>query len=65
MFTRNPACTEMKLITPSDTRWLAHERCVKAVKESYVGIVTALDNIHSKTHEPEALFSEIGKFPCF
>ena len=45
----------MKLIMPSDTRWLAHERCVKAVKESYVGIVTALDNIHSKTHEPEAL----------
>ena len=26
---------EMKDIKPSDTRWLAHEWCVKAVKVSY------------------------------
>ena len=32
-----------------------HERCVKAVKASYSAIVTALDNIHDTTHEPEAL----------
>ncbi len=23
---------ELKIVKPSDTRWLAHERCVKAVK---------------------------------
>ena len=46
---------ELKIIKPSDTRWLAHERCVKAVKASYSAIVTCLDNIHDSTHEPEAL----------
>ena len=46
---------ELKIAKPSDTRWLAHERCVKAVKASYGAIVVALDNIHENTHEPEAL----------
>ena len=40
---------------PSDTRWLAHERCVKAVKASYSSIVLALENIYETSHEPEAL----------
>lgn len=35
---------ELKVLKPSDTRWLAHERCVKGVKASYGAIVTALDN---------------------
>ena len=35
----------------SDTRWLAHEHCVKAVKTSYSFTVLGLENIH----EPEAL----------
>ena len=26
---------ELKIVEPSDTRWLAHERCAKAVKTSY------------------------------
>ena len=46
---------ELKFAKPSDTRWLAHERCVKAVKASYAAIVVALDNIHENTREPEAL----------
>ena len=46
---------ELKIAKPSDTRWLAHERCVKAVKASYAAIVVALDNIHENTREPEAL----------
>lgn len=46
---------ELKIIKPSDTRWLAHERCVKAVKENYSAIVLALNNIYEETHEPEAL----------
>ena len=40
---------------PSETRWLAHERCVKAVKASYSSIVHALENIYETSHEPEAL----------
>lgn len=32
---------ELKIIKPSDTRWLAHERCVKSVKASYSAIINA------------------------
>ena len=46
---------ELRIAKPSDTRWLAHERCVKAVKASYGAIVTALNDIHQNTHEPEPL----------
>ena len=45
----------LKIVKPSDTRWLAHERCVRAVKASYSAIITALDHIYSESHEPEAL----------
>ena len=34
---------ELKIVKPSDTRWLAHEYCVKAVKASYSSIVLALE----------------------
>ena len=51
---------ELKTIKLSDTRWLAHKRCVKAVKGSYSAIVNALSNIYERTHEPEAM--EISKF---
>ena len=46
---------ELKVIKPSDTRWLAHERCVKGVQASYAALITALENIHETSHEPEAL----------
>ena len=46
---------ELKIMKPSDTRWLTHERCVKAVKASYSSIVLALENIYETSHEPEAL----------
>lgn len=46
---------ELKIVKPSDTRWLAHERCVKAVKASYTAIVTSLEHIYQESHEPESL----------
>ena len=46
---------ELKIVKSSDTRWLAHEHCVKAVKASYSSIVLALENIYETSHEPEAL----------
>ena len=46
---------ELKIVKPSDTCWLAHERCVKAVKASYSSIVLALENIYETSHETEAL----------
>ena len=46
---------ELKIIKPSDTRWLAHEHCVKAVIASYSSIVLALEKIYETSHEPGAL----------
>ena len=45
---------ELKIVKPSDTRWLAHERCVKAVKASYSSIVLALE-IYLKHHMNQKL----------
>ena len=45
---------ELKIVEQSDTRWLAHECCVKAVKASYSSIVLALENIYETSHQPEA-----------
>ena len=46
---------EFKIVKQSDTCWLAHEHCVKAVKASYSSIVLALENIYETSHEPELL----------
>ena len=46
---------ELKIINPSDTQWLPHERCGKAMKANFSTIVTTLDSIYEQTHEPEAL----------
>ena len=45
---------ELEIVKSSDTRWLAHECCVKAVKASYSSIVLTLEN-YETSHEPEAL----------
>ena len=48
----------------SDTRWLSHERCVRAVKMSYSAPVLALDGIYNESHRPEALgLSQILSMP--
>lgn len=44
---------ELRIVEPSDTRWLAHQRCVRAVKASFSAIVLSL--VNQETHEPEAL----------
>ena len=46
---------EFKIVKRSDTRWLVHQHCVKAVKAIYSSIVLALENIYETSHEPEAL----------
>ena len=46
---------EMKVIKPSNTRWLAHERCVKAVKASFSALVATLESNYENFREPEAL----------
>ena len=37
---------ELKIVKPSDTRWLTHKRCVKSVKASYSFIVLVLEDIY-------------------
>ena len=46
---------ELKIIKPSDTRWLSHERSIKAIKASYNALVTTLERIYHESHLPEAL----------
>ena len=46
---------ELKIVKLSDTRWLAHEHCVKAIRASYSSIVPTLEYIYETSHEPEAL----------
>ena len=57
IFERDPACPlpEMKVIKPSDTRWLAHKLCIKAVKVSCIALVVTLDSNYQNFHFPEAL----------
>ena len=46
---------ELKVLKPSDSRWLAHEQCVRSVKASYTALIVTLDNNYQNFHEPEAL----------
>ena len=46
---------ELKVVKPSDTPWLAQERCMKAVKASYTAIITSLEHTYQESHEPESL----------
>ena len=46
---------ELKIVKPSDTRWLSHDKCVSTVKKCYGAIVCALETIYQESHEPEAL----------
>ena len=40
---------ELKIVKLSDTRWLAHKHCVKAVKASY-SFDLAFENIYETSH---------------
>ena len=55
---------EIKVIKPSDTRWLAHTRGIKAVKVSYTVLVFTLDSNYQNLHAPEALrlYKALSKF---
>ena len=46
---------QLKMIKPSDTRWLAHDRSVKAIRCSMRPLIDTLEHIHEDTGEPEAL----------
>ena len=45
---------ELKMVKPSDTRWLSRERAVRAVRRSLPALVTTFEEIYSKTGDAEA-----------
>ena len=46
---------QLKMIKPSDTRWLAHDRFEGAIRCSVRPLIDTLEHIHEDTGEPEAL----------
>ena len=46
---------ELKIIKPSDTSWLSHEKSVSTVKKCYGAIASAPETIYQESYEPEAL----------
>ena len=45
---------QLKMIKPSDTRWLVHDRSMKAIRCSMRPLIDTLDHIHEDPGEPEA-----------
>ena len=46
---------QLKMIKPSDSRWLAHDRSVKATRCSMRPLIDTIEHIHEDTGESEAL----------
>ena len=46
---------QLKMIKPSDTCWLAHDRSVKAIRCSMRPLIDTLEHIHEDSGDPEAL----------
>ena len=45
---------ELKITKPSDTRWLSHERCVRAIKKELPTIITTLQQLYEVSRDAEA-----------
>ena len=45
---------DLKMLKPSDTRWLAQERAVHAVRQTLPALVNTLEEIYEETGDAEA-----------
>lgn len=45
---------QLKMLKPTDTRWLSHENTIRSVKRSYTAIVVTLKTIHEESGDAEA-----------
>ena len=45
---------QLKLLKPTDTRWLSHENTVRSVRKSYTAIVPTLETLHNESGDAEA-----------
>ncbi len=46
---------ELKIVKPSDTRWLSHERCMRAIKKELAALIITLQQLYEATGNAEAL----------
>ena len=45
---------ELKIVKPSDTRWLSHERCVKAICKELTPLLQTLSQLYESSRDAEA-----------
>ena len=45
---------ELKIVKPSDTRWLSHERCVKAICKELPPLLQTLSQLYKSSGDAEA-----------
>ena len=49
-------CTpELKIMKPSDTLWLSHERCVKAIQKELLALIITLHKLYDDSGDAEVL----------
>ncbi len=46
---------ELKIVKPSDTRWLSYERCMRAIKKELPALIITLQQLYEATGDAEAL----------
>lgn len=45
---------ELKIVKPSDTRWLSHERCIRAIVKELSALIVTLNHIYDECGDAEA-----------
>ena len=45
---------ELKVVKPSDTQWLSHERCVKAIRKELPALIITLHKRYDDSGDAEA-----------
>ncbi len=53
-------CPELKMQKPSDTRWLARERAVRALRRSLPALVATFEEIYDQTGDAAAHYINIA-----
>ncbi len=45
---------ELKIVKPSSTRWLSHERCMKAIRKELPALILTLQDLYETSGDAEA-----------
>lgn len=43
-----------KIVKPSDTRWLSHERCIRAIRKELPSLIITLEMLYDDSGDAEA-----------